>query len=190
MTVRFVRRLALLHVSAEQLERLLRLPDDVTIRGFTLDHVRSAATFVIESDRFEPVAECTEPPSLIGKVETEMGDDRVATQRVTWAGLEGVEVVTRFGSDTYRRRNDPVRARQFLGDNEGEVQALCPEFHALDEQDRENSGDPDATAQMLQAPHSHWVLVHDGDWIVEHRDGGWVRMTDEEFTAEYEPATP
>jgi len=64
MTVRFARNLALLHVSSRQLEQLLRLPADVTIHGFSLNPLRDTVTFGLESDRFAPVVECAEPPSL------------------------------------------------------------------------------------------------------------------------------
>jgi hypothetical protein len=187
MTVRFVRHLALLHVSAGQLERLLRLPADVTVRGFTLDHLRDAAIFVLESGRFAPVVECAEPPALIGKVESEVTDDGAVTQRVTWEGLEGAEVITRRGGDTYRTRPMRVRARQWLGDNTADILALGATFHEIEESDRALLDDPDATGSLLTSPNSVWAEVRDGDWVVQRGDG-FTRMTDEEFVAEYEPA--
>lgn len=184
MTVRFQRRLALLHVSDQQLERLLRLPADVTIRGLTVDHLRSAVTFVVESDRFEPTLEAAEPPALIGNVESGVDGAGVVTQRVTWDGLEGAEVLVRSGGDNYRHRDGAVRARQWLGTNEAEIQELTgADFYKVDPPADE---DPDATGCLLTGPHNVWELVLDGDWIVQHGDG-WVRMTDEEFVAEYEP---
>ncbi len=93
-------------------------------------------------------------------------------------------------TDTYKLKPAQVRtvrAKQWLGDNESEVRELCPVFERLDGEDRANSDDPEATAQLLAAPHMTWVLVYDGDWIVYRN--GWYRMTDEEFVAEYEPVS-
>jgi hypothetical protein len=86
---------------------------------------------------------------------------------------------------TVRLRQFDTRAVQWLGSNEAEVNELCPDFGALA---GPCSDDPEATAQLLAAPHSTWVLVYDGDWVVAV-PGGYVRMTDEEFVAAYEPVT-
>ena len=183
------RRRMNLAVGAEQLATLLNLPPDVTVAAFALDPLRDAVVFALASDRFDVVPEGCEARFLVANLDVSVGDDGTATRWVTWDGLEGAEIVTRHGGDTYQRRSATVRARQWLGDNEAEIRELASDFAALDDEDRVNSGDPDATAQMLQAPHNHWVLVHDGDWVVSHRDGGFLRMTDEEFVRDYEPVT-
>ncbi|GAA0720024.1 hypothetical protein Drose_06305 [Dactylosporangium roseum] len=87
-------------------------------------------------------------------------------------------------NDTYASRHTHVRGRQWLGDNDAHVRELCPDFWRLDEP---SDDDPDATAQLLAAPHSTWVLVRESDWVVTHPGGGYVRMTDEQFVAAYEP---
>lgn len=87
-------RRAILHLGSEQLAALLRLPDDVTVTGFTVDPVRDAVSFRLDSDRFAPVAECAEPPGLIAEVRVKVGDDGTVTQYVTWPGMDdaGFEV--------------------------------------------------------------------------------------------------
>ena len=87
---------------------------------------------------------------------------------------------------TYQHRAISVRARRWTGRNEAEVRELTDRFEALD---GPCGDDPEATGQLLASPHSTWVLMYDGDWVVERRDGGFQRMTDEEFVAEYEPVT-
>ena len=86
----------------------------------------------------------------------------------------------------YRRRESTVRARRWTGRNESEVRELTDRFEALDSP---CDDDPEATAQLLASPHSTWVLMYDGDWVVESRDGGFQRMTDEAFVRDYEPVT-
>lgn len=83
-------------------------------------------------------------------------------------------------NDVYQRK--PVRARRWTGANEAEIRELTDLFEALDSP---CDDDPEATAQLLAAPHSTWVLIYDGDWIVQHGDG-WRRMSDEEFRGECE----
>lgn len=191
-TPRPPRRRAILHVSAEQLAALLRLPDDVTIAGFAVEPIRDSVAFLLDSDRFDPVPECAEPPRLFADIAVEVDDDGAATQRVTWPELEGAGITVQHEApaptDVYRRRGAAVRARQWLGTNEAEIQELAGgDFFALAQPEAE---DPDATASLLTAPHNTWVLVYDGDWIVSFDGGaGWVRMTNEEFVAAYEPVT-
>lgn len=181
------RRRMNLHVGAEQIASLLNLPPDVTVAAFALDPLRDAVTFSLASDRFDIVPEGCEARYLVADLEASVGDDGAVTRRVTWEGLEGAEIVTRHGGDIYRSRQATARARQWLGENEAEVQALAgPDFFKLDPPADE---DPDATASLITAPHSTWVLMYDGDWVVQRRGGGFTRMTDEEFVAEYEPVT-
>lgn len=86
-----------------------------------------------------------------------------------------------------RHRTRHLRAVRWTGANEVEVQALCVNFEALAEEDR--GDDPDATAQLLAAPHSTWVPVYTGDWIVERIGGGFERVRPEDFEERYEVVT-
>jgi hypothetical protein len=85
---------------------------------------------------------------------------------------------------TVRRRRFDTRAVQWRGDNEAEVRAFCPGFRALDVEDR--GDDPEATAELLEAPHNRWRLMYAGDHIVAV-PGGFKRYTDEDYAAEFEP---
>lgn len=87
------RRRAVLHVTSEQLSALLHLPDDVGIAGFQLDHIRDDVSFLLESDRFEPVEAGCEPPRFLAELSTETGDDGTVTVRTMWPQLEGAEAV-------------------------------------------------------------------------------------------------
>lgn len=100
------------------------------------------------------------------------------------AGLVGVkwEAV----GDLYRRRPIEVRAIRWTGRNEAEVRALCSGFYAIDEEDRANCDDPDATAEGPVGPHGNRGLLFDGDWIVAWPDGKFERKTDAAFRAEFE----
>lgn len=88
-------RRAILHVTSEQLAALLRLPDDVRVAGFQLDTLRDAVSFLLESDRFEPVQEGCEPLRLLAELSTDTSDDGTVTMRTTWPLLEGAEATIR-----------------------------------------------------------------------------------------------
>lgn len=89
-------------------------------------------------------------------------------------------------TDLYRRRPAEARARRWTGDNEAEVQELCPDFYAIDEEDRASCDDPEATAEAPVELYGNRGLVYTGDWIVKRPDG-FATMTDEQFRAEFEP---
>lgn len=181
------RRRMNLAVSSEQLAALLNLPPDVTVAAFALDPLRDSVVFSLAGDRFDVVPEAQEARFLAADLDviTDLGDGGF-TRRVTWEGLEGAEVATRHAPpvdpDLYHKRSTTVRARQWTGD-EARILSLTPrpDFEKLTEPVGE---DPDATASLLTAPHSEWVLLYDGDWVVSSA-AGWVRMTDEEFVADY-----
>lgn len=86
------RRRAVLRVGAEQLAALLNLPADVAIASFELDWMRDSVAFLLEGDRFEPVAECCEPVALVAEMAVDVAEDGTVTRRVTWPGLDGVEI--------------------------------------------------------------------------------------------------
>jgi hypothetical protein len=180
------RRRANIVVGAEQLAALLNLPPDVTVAALALDPLRDAVVFSLAGNRFDEVPAGHDSKRLVAYINTSVSADGTETRRVTWEGLEGAELVTRRGGDTYQFRHATVRARQWLGDNEAEIQELTgSDFFKLDQP---VDDDPDATGSLLAGPHNVWELVLDGDWIVRRGDG-WERMTDEEFVAEYEPVT-
>jgi hypothetical protein len=88
----------------------------------------------------------------------------------------------------YQRRPLTVEACQWRGDNAADMTVfLGSDFSVLDEQDRANSDDPVATAQMLEIPAAQWVLLYNGDWAV--RDGeAQYRVPADEFAEEWESA--
>lgn len=86
-----------------------------------------------------------------------------------------------------RYRSIPVEvdAVQWNGNNEDEVASLARhDFNALDEEDRYNCDDPDATAQLFER-RGVWRLVYTGDWIV--LEGGSLYVCrPEAFAAQFE----
>lgn len=91
------RRRAILYVGASDLATLLRLPDDVAIAGYAVDPLRDSVAFRLDSDRFEPVGECCEPPAIVAHLAAETGEDGAVTRRVTWDGLDAAGYETRHG---------------------------------------------------------------------------------------------
>jgi hypothetical protein len=82
-----------------------------------------------------------------------------------------------------------IEAVQWTGENEAELTAFAGpgNFGVLDDEDRANCGDPEATAEVLDSRHSTWELLYVGDWVV--RDGGGLRRCSaEEFSERYEAA--
>jgi hypothetical protein len=88
---------------------------------------------------------------------------------------------------TVRRRRFDTRSIQWLGTNAIEVRAFCPGFRTVDVEDR--GDDPEATAELYEAPHGRWRPICDGDHIVAV-PGGFKRYTDEAYVAEFEPVRP
>lgn len=88
---------------------------------------------------------------------------------------------------TYRRKAVEVQAIRWRGDNAEAIQDLvgfhC--FEVIDEDDRSNLDDPDATASLLESKHSNWVTLVDGDWVVVE-DGQIRRVSASDFS-EFEP---
>jgi hypothetical protein len=61
-------------------------------------------------------------------------------------------------------------------------------FAVLDEDDRANSEDPDASAALRDPDHGTWRPVSDGTWIVRNLTTGRVfQLADDAFRAAYEP---
>jgi hypothetical protein len=88
---------------------------------------------------------------------------------------------------TFRKRPVEVQALRWTGGNEVEVAAFTgARFEALDEADRANCDDPEATAQVFDVLHATWVLVYDGDWIIRGLKGEFYPCRDEVFTQSYE----
>lgn len=82
----------------------------------------------------------------------------------------------------FRKRPVVFEAFQWRGDNEAEIQEWAGGarwFNALDDEDRVNCGDPDATAQVFDRLHSTWVLVFTGQWIVRGVKGEFHPIADD-----------
>lgn len=89
----------------------------------------------------------------------------------------------------YQRRPVQVQAVQWTGTNAAELAALFgSDFNVLDDADRANSDDPDATAELIEIPAARWQLLHVGDWAVKESDDSQYRVPASEFEAEWEPA--
>lgn len=92
-----------------------------------------------------------------------------------------------------RRRKKPVEVDtiQWLGDNEADVQAFTghDSFWALDEEDRVNSDDPEATATVYDKLHSTWVLVYTGQHIVRGVKNEFYPIAEDVLAETYEAIT-
>lgn len=86
----------------------------------------------------------------------------------------------------YRPRGTVVQAVQWRGDNPDEMLHLAGhDFDVLASEDRANCDDPTATAQLLGTANSRWILLYDGDWVVDN--GVCLEaMPDAAFIARYE----
>jgi len=92
----------------------------------------------------------------------------------------------------YRKRPIEVDTIRWTGDNEAQVQAFtggAATFYALTEEDREGSGDPEATAAVFDRLHSTWILVYTGQHIVRGVRGEYHPIADDVLTETYGPAT-
>lgn len=91
----------------------------------------------------------------------------------------------------YRKRPVEVDTIQWTGSNEAEVQAFtggASRFYALDDEDRENSDDPEATATVFDKLHSTWVLVYTGQHIVRGVKGEYYPIAEDVLAETYELA--
>ncbi|MFI9340000.1 hypothetical protein ACIG0D_01790 [Streptomyces sp. NPDC052773] len=91
----------------------------------------------------------------------------------------------------YRKRPVEVDTIQWTGDNETAVQAFtgAQNFYALDDADRENSDDPEATATVYDKLHSTWVLVYTGQHIVRGVKGEFYPIAEDVLAETYESVT-
>lgn len=88
----------------------------------------------------------------------------------------------------WRKKPVVIDARQWTGTNEHVLRDFAGHhFAILDAQDRENSDDPEATAQILDDLHSTWVLVYTGDWIIKGIRGEFYPCRHGVFVDTYEP---
>lgn len=88
-----------------------------------------------------------------------------------------------------RKKPVEVDAVQWTGANYDEVKELAPDdFFVLDEQQRANCDDPDATAEVYDKLHSTWVLVLTGQWIIKGAKGEFCPIAADVFTETYELA--
>lgn len=80
----------------------------------------------------------------------------------------------------YVKKPIAIATMLWTGDNEEEVQQWAggPDyFYKLDEEDRANCDDPEATATVYDKLHSTWVLVFDGQSIVRGVQGELYPIT-------------
>lgn len=82
-----------------------------------------------------------------------------------------------------------IEAVQWGGGNEAELIAFAGSgnFSVLDDEDRANCEDPEATAEVLDSRHSTWELLYVGDWVIRE-SGGLRKCSAEEFEERYEAA--
>lgn len=87
----------------------------------------------------------------------------------------------------YVSKRVEVDAIQWTGDNEKAVQAFARDvFFTLSDDDRMNSDDPEATAQVFDRIHSTWVLVKTGQWIIRGTKGEHYPCDPEVFAEKYD----
>ncbi|MGX1116371.1 hypothetical protein RKD37_001734 [Streptomyces ambofaciens] len=87
----------------------------------------------------------------------------------------------------YRKKPVEVDTIQWTGDNEAELIAFTSNnFHALDDADRENSDDPEATAEVYDKLHSTWILVYTGQHIVRGVKGEYYPIAEDVLAETYE----
>ncbi len=85
----------------------------------------------------------------------------------------------------FRSRPVEVEAIQWTGLNEDDLVSFTRgEFNALAEDDRANSDDPEATAQLFET-RGRWRLVFDNDWIIREGQSLYV-CRPEAFAAQFE----
>lgn len=85
----------------------------------------------------------------------------------------------------FRSRPVEVDAVQWTGGNEEELISFTRgQFNALDEDDRANCDDPEATAQLFDR-RGMWRLVFDGDWVVREA-GQFSKYRRDAFDAQFE----
>jgi hypothetical protein len=88
----------------------------------------------------------------------------------------------------FRKRPIEIEAVRWTGDNAVQLNIFAgSQFDVLDERDRANSDDPEATAQIFDVLHSTWVLVQTGDWIIRGVQGEFYPCRTDVFEATYEP---
>jgi hypothetical protein len=90
----------------------------------------------------------------------------------------------------WRKKPVEVEAVRWTGDNADAVFELagCGYFDVLDEQQRRDCDDPEATAAVFDKLHSTWVLVFDGQWIIRGVKGEFYPCADDVFRGTYEDA--
>lgn len=86
------------------------------------------------------------------------------------------------------RRRAEIEARQWTGSNANAMSVFCSpfDFQTIDPEDRVE--DPDQTAAVRTHPHGGWVGLKPGDWVVREA-GRYTTASDEEFRADWEPAS-
>lgn len=90
----------------------------------------------------------------------------------------------------YRKKPIVIEAIQWTGDNEAEIQAWAgaDSFRVLNAEDAEDSGNPEATAELRVAANGNtWLPMNTGEWVL-HDSAGFYPCQADIFQATYEPA--
>jgi hypothetical protein len=87
----------------------------------------------------------------------------------------------------YRKRPIEVYAVQWTGSNEDELEAFAGTFFdPLTDSQRDDSDDPEASAEVFDELHNTWVRVYDGDWIIQGIKGEFYPCRADVFETTYE----
>lgn len=88
---------------------------------------------------------------------------------------------------TARKKPVEITAIQWTGDNASAVDKFAEgHFDVLDDEDRGNCDDPEATAQIRDRLHQTWVLTYTGDWIIRGVQGEFYPCRDSVFRDTYD----
>lgn len=90
-------------------------------------------------------------------------------------------------SALYRKKPVVIEAMQWTGENLDDlIEFTDHHFLDIDEEDRADSGDPEATAQVFDVLHATWVLVYSGDYIIKGVQGEFYPCREDVFHDTYE----
>ncbi len=89
----------------------------------------------------------------------------------------------------YRVRNAIIHAIQWTGENKTELNEFTNgRFYLIDEEDRANADDPEATGALLESVHNTWVGLLPGEWVIRGGTGLFFKFGNLEFEDTYEVA--
>ena len=87
----------------------------------------------------------------------------------------------------FRKKPVTVEAMQWTGNNSPAIASWSDlAFTVTDDEDREHTDDPEATASVYDRLHSTRVLVYTGDWIIKGISGEFYPCRPDVFAATYD----